>query len=207
MYGIIEPEENFPNITNENCALKECLTKEIYSKLFWGKTHSGYTIDQAIQIGIDCEDEEIGFFLGDYESIEVFEPLIGSLLTVIHPYFDYKDNNTQHSGNLKMIKFDGTQTLKDFVIGYAFHLRRNLRGYSLPPHCTRAERREINRILIYILKQLKFDKELPHFYAYQSKIKRSNSKERGNTPKPKPKPKQKQKKKYRKRTRLNSSHL
>ncbi len=71
MYGVIEPDENFPKLTNNKSLLAQCLTKEIYSKLFWCKTSSGYTIDQAIQIGIDCEDHEIGFLLGDYECIEV----------------------------------------------------------------------------------------------------------------------------------------
>ena len=185
MYGIIEPEDNVPILNNQNSVLSSCLTKEIYSKLYWSKTSSGCTVDQCIQIGIDCDNHEIGFFLGDYECIDVFEPLLGQILDKCHPYFDYKDKNISHIGNLKMIKFDGTQTLKDFVIEYAFHLRRNLRGYSLPPHCTRAERREINRILIYMLKQLQFDPSFPNLQylnksTKEKRIKRKESQSSSN---------------------------
>ena len=72
MYGIIEPNDNFPNIRNKKSVLASVITKELYSKLFYAKTSSGYTLDEAIQIGIDCEDHEIGFFLGDYECVEVY---------------------------------------------------------------------------------------------------------------------------------------
>ena len=63
----LEPEDNLPHLRGKQSALCQVLTKAIYKKLFWSKTSSGYTVDQAIQIGVDCEDPEIGFFLGDYE--------------------------------------------------------------------------------------------------------------------------------------------
>eukprot|EP00484_Ammonia_sp_Unknown_P022836 CAMPEP_0197031660 /NCGR_PEP_ID=MMETSP1384-20130603/10600_1 /TAXON_ID=29189 /ORGANISM="Ammonia sp." /LENGTH=485 /DNA_ID=CAMNT_0042461219 /DNA_START=28 /DNA_END=1485 /DNA_ORIENTATION=- len=170
MYGVLNPDDNYPNIANKKSALGKCLTKEIYTRLFWSKTSSGYTLDKAIQIGLDCPEHDIGFFLGDYECIDVFEPLLGPILNTTHPDFDYFDANIVHQGSLKMINFEGTQTLKDFVIEYAFHLRRNLRGYSLPPQCTRAERREINNILIYILKQLQFDASFPNLQYIEAKL-------------------------------------
>ena len=72
MYGIIDPEENVPDLRNKNSVLAKVFTKELYSKLFYVKTSSGYTIDEAIQIGVDCDDHEIGFLLGDYECVEVY---------------------------------------------------------------------------------------------------------------------------------------
>lgn len=54
-------EEDFPSLSNHNNWMAKCLTLETYGKLRDVSTASGFTIDKAIQTGVDnpgaCCDE------------------------------------------------------------------------------------------------------------------------------------------------------
>jgi hypothetical protein len=46
-------EADFPDLTNHNNWMAQCLTPEIYAKLRDKATPSGFTVDAAIQTGVD----------------------------------------------------------------------------------------------------------------------------------------------------------
>jgi len=46
-------ESNFPDLSQHNNWMSKCLTREIYNRLSSRKTPSGYTLDKAIQTGVD----------------------------------------------------------------------------------------------------------------------------------------------------------
>ena len=46
-------DEEFPDLQNHNNHLARCLTLETYKKLRSVQTPSGFTIDNAIQTGVD----------------------------------------------------------------------------------------------------------------------------------------------------------
>ena len=46
-------ESNFPDLSQHNSWMSRCLTKEIYDRLSSRKTPSGFTLDKAIQTGVD----------------------------------------------------------------------------------------------------------------------------------------------------------
>ena len=48
-----DPKEDFPDLTKHNNHMAHCLTPEIYAKLRDKRTPNGYTLDQAIQTGVD----------------------------------------------------------------------------------------------------------------------------------------------------------
>ena len=46
-------DEDFPDLSKHNNHMAHCLTKEIYQTLRDKCTPSGYTLDMAIQTGVD----------------------------------------------------------------------------------------------------------------------------------------------------------
>ena len=46
-------ESNFPDLSQHNNWMSRCLTQEIYDRLSSRKTPSGFTLDKAIQTGVD----------------------------------------------------------------------------------------------------------------------------------------------------------
>ena len=46
-------EDNFPDLSRHNNWMSRCLTREMYNQLKSLKTPSGYTLDKAIQTGVD----------------------------------------------------------------------------------------------------------------------------------------------------------
>lgn len=46
-------EDNFPDLTNHNNHMSKILTKQLYAKLCDVPTPNGFTLDKAIQTGID----------------------------------------------------------------------------------------------------------------------------------------------------------
>ena len=46
-------QDNFPDLSQHNNWMSRCLTREMYNQLKSLKTPSGYTLDKAIQTGVD----------------------------------------------------------------------------------------------------------------------------------------------------------
>ena len=53
MPGLLHPPGDFPDLSCHNNWMSKCLTPAIYSKLKGVTTKSGFTLDQAIQTGVD----------------------------------------------------------------------------------------------------------------------------------------------------------
>ena len=51
--GLFRPCGDMPDLTYHNNWMAKCLTPDIYNKLSKTKTPSGYTLDAAIQTGVD----------------------------------------------------------------------------------------------------------------------------------------------------------
>ena len=60
-----------------------------------------------------------------------------------------------HKTDLDSSKIDGGKLDEKYVMSVRCRTGRSIRGYSLPPHCTRAERREVERIVTDALDNLK----------------------------------------------------
>ena len=73
------PLSNFPDLSRHNNWMAKCLTPEIYERLCGKKTPSGFTLDVAIQTGVDNPGHPfimtVGCVAGDEESYEVFADL------------------------------------------------------------------------------------------------------------------------------------
>ncbi|CAB1323557.1 unnamed protein product, partial [Coregonus sp. 'balchen'] len=117
----------YPDLRKHNNCMASHLTPAIYAKLVEKATPNGYSLDQAIQTGVDNPGhpfiKTVGMVAGDEESYELT------------------------SGN-----FD-----ERYVLSSRVRTGRSIRGLSLPPACTRAERREVERVVVDALAGLKGD--------------------------------------------------
>ncbi|XP_028412993.1 creatine kinase M-type-like [Dendronephthya gigantea] len=132
------------------------LTPRIYSKLRDKSTKSGFTLDQAIQTGVDNPGHPfistVGIVAGDEESYEVFSDLFDPIIEERHNGFKKTD---KHKTDLDYQRLKGGVLDDKYVLSSRVRTGRSIRGFSLPPHCSRGERREVERIVNDALEGLK----------------------------------------------------
>jgi len=124
-------------------------------------TPNGYTLDQCIQTGVDNPGhpfiKTVGMVAGDEESYEVFADLFDPVIKLRHNGYDPKV--MKHSTDLDASKITQGQFDERYVLSSRVRTGRSIRGLSLPPACTRAERREVENVAIMALQGLKGDLE------------------------------------------------
>ncbi len=140
----------YPDVKKHRNMMARCLTKGIYAKLRDQRTKNGFTIDDAIQTGVDNVGlySFTGIVAGDEESYAVFRELFDKIIELKHqfkPFIDKHRKDINYS-SLKNGLFDS-----DYVLSIRIRAFRNLRGFCLPPFCTRGERRDVESILLKTL--------------------------------------------------------
>jgi len=147
-YKKFPAEKDYPDFSKHNNWMSKVLTKEIYTQLRDKATPSGYTFDNAIQTGVDNPGHPfimtVGATLGDEETYETFKPFFDLVIEKRHNGYKPTDMHKTDltADGLTNCVFDG-----DFVRSSRVRTGRSIRGLGLPTHCTRAERREVERIL------------------------------------------------------------
>jgi creatine kinase len=142
-------ETGFPMLESHNNWMAKVLTPEMYNQLKDKKTTSGFTLDMAIQTGVDNPGHPyiytVGCVAGDEESYHLFADLMDPVIDGRHNGYS---KNATHRTDLDYSNLIGGDDLDDkYVLSCRVRTGRSIRGFSLPPHCTRAERRELERIL------------------------------------------------------------
>nr|AAS72896.1 creatine kinase CK3 [Tethya aurantium] len=144
------PSADYPDLSKHNNWMAKCITPEIYEKLRDKTTPAGYTLDECIQTGIDNPGHPfimtVGCVAGDEESYEVFADLLDPIIDKRHNGYakDAKHTTDLNPENLK----GGDNLDPNYVLSSRVRTGRSIRGYSLPPHCSRAERRAVEKITI-----------------------------------------------------------
>jgi len=143
------PEEDYPDLSKHNNWMSKCLTPEIYAKLRDKVTPSGCPLDRIIQTGVDNPGHPfimtVGAVAGDEESYEVFADLLDPIIEGRHNGFgkDAKHKTDLNPDNLKGGVFD-----EKYVLSSRVRTGRSIKGIALPPHCTRGERRAVEKIAV-----------------------------------------------------------
>ena len=132
------------------------MTKNLFllQKIRYRTTASGFTLDKAIQVGVDhpgvpCQRTS-GIVAGDSESYEVFAPLFDE---IIQEYHGHRPKDF-HSRDLDSRKIVDGQLNKDYVLSVRLHTRRSIQGYSLPAGCSRGERRSLESLIRMVFLRL-----------------------------------------------------
>ena len=123
--------------------MAKCINPDIYADLCDKSTASGYTLDQAIQTGIDTPHLGVGIVAGDEESYQTFKAIMDP---VIEGWHGYKPTDT-HTSDMDPSKIKNGNIPSEYVISTRIRAGRSVRGLALPPGTTRGERREVERVL------------------------------------------------------------
>jgi len=154
-YDRFDAGEDFPDLSKHNNWMAKVLTKEMYEKLRDKATVNGYTFDSMIQTGVDNPGHPfiytVGCVAGDEESYETFADFMDPIIEHRHGGYtkDKKHKTDMNPANLK-----GGQLDPNYVFSCRVRTGRSIRGFCLPPHCNRAERRAVEKISIDALNKL-----------------------------------------------------
>jgi len=139
-------DDEYPDLEKHNNHMAHVLTLEMYKRLRSKQTPSGYTIDHAIQTGVDNPGHPfimtVGCVAGDEESYEVFKEFFDPIIEARHGGYKPTD---KHKTCLDPSQIQGEQFDMKYVISSRCRTGRSIRGYSLPPWCSRAERNAVEK--------------------------------------------------------------
>jgi len=142
-------EDEYPCLEKHNNHMAHVLTLEMYKRLRSKQTPSGYTIDHAIQTGVDNPGHPfimtVGCVAGDEESYEVFKEFFDPIIEARHAGYKPTD---KHKTCLDPSQIEGDQFDMNYVISSRCRTGRSIRGYSMPPWCSRAERNMVEKIVV-----------------------------------------------------------
>uniref|UniRef100_A0A8C8C1F3 creatine kinase n=1 Tax=Oncorhynchus tshawytscha TaxID=74940 RepID=A0A8C8C1F3_ONCTS len=139
-------EQEYPDLSQHN----NHMAKE---------TPSGFTVDDVIQTGVDNPGHPfimtVGCVAGDEETYEVFKELLDPVIEDRHGGYKPSD---KHKTDLNPDNLVGGDDLDpNYVLSSRVRTGRSVRGFCLPPHCSRGERRAIENMAIESLASLDGD--------------------------------------------------
>merc|ERR1711931_66324 len=149
-------DEDYPDFSQHNNHMAKVLTKEMYGKLRDVKTPNGYTLDMAIQTGVDNPGHPfimtVGCVAGDEESYDVWADMFDPIISDRHNGYAKSDKHKTdlNPDNLK----GGTNMDPKYVLSSRVRTGRSIRGICLPPFCARAERRKVESVSLAALDKL-----------------------------------------------------
>ncbi|XP_049326147.1 creatine kinase S-type, mitochondrial isoform X2 [Astyanax mexicanus] len=153
------PSADFPDLRKHNNCMASALTPAIYARLRDKLTPNDWTLDQCIQTGVDNPGhpfiKTVGMVAGDEESYEVFADLFNPVIKDRHNGYD--PTTMRHPTDLDSSKLTSGMFDERYVLSSRVRTGRSIRGLSLPPACTRSERREVERVVVQALSGLKGD--------------------------------------------------
>jgi len=157
-YQKFVPMMDCPDLSEHNNCMANHLTPKLYAKLRDRVTPNGFTLDQAIQTGVDNPGhpfiKTVGIVAGDEESYDVFADLMDPIISERHNGFG---KNDVHVTDLDSSKIKGGVFDEKYVLSSRVRTGRSIKGHCLPPHCTRAERRSVEYLVSSALNNLEGD--------------------------------------------------
>ncbi|KAI1900430.1 hypothetical protein AGOR_G00049860 [Albula goreensis] len=150
---------DFPDLRKHNNCMASALTPAIYARLRDKMTPNNWSLDQCIQTGVDNPGhpfiKTVGMVAGDEESYEVFAELFDPVIKDRHNGYDPRA--MKHPTDLDSSKITSGMFDERYVLSSRVRTGRSIRGLSLPPACSRSERREVERVVVQALAGLKGD--------------------------------------------------
>jgi len=155
-YMKLPASANYPKYNHQGSIVSHHLTPEMYEKLYKKVTPNGVTVDKCIQPSVDSTTHgTCGLIAGDEESYEVFKELFDAVIDEKHNGFGPNDKHV--APDLDGSKIKGGKFDEKYVRSCRVRTGRSVRGLCLPAATSRAERREVEKVLTEALAGLKGD--------------------------------------------------
>merc|ERR1719305_1455749 len=155
-FSPFEAPDVMPDLSKHNNIMAEVLRSKpsIYDNLKNKKTSLGVTLAACIKTGMDNKGhpmiKTVGMTAGDEECYEVFKELFDPVIDIRHG--GYKPD-AKHPTDLDTSKLSPTDIDPSgkYVISTRVRTGRSIRGLRLPPTCKKADRREVERLVVKAL--------------------------------------------------------
>ena len=123
---------NYPDLPKE-CTSLLCkyLTPEVFEMLKEKKTAFGFTLEKAINSGIENIDSGIGVYAGDEESYTLFAPLFNPIIEEYHGF----TSTDSHKSNLNTddLNAPNPDPEGNYIVSTRIRVGRNLKYFPLGP--------------------------------------------------------------------------
>ncbi|KAG7277733.1 hypothetical protein CRUP_023021 [Coryphaenoides rupestris] len=131
-------------VLRQNNHMAQVLTLDLYRELRKRATPSGFACHPFIMT--------VGCVAGDEETYEVFKELLDPVIQDRHGGYKTSD---KHKTDLNPAHLKGGDDLDpNYVLSSRVRTGRSIRGFCLPPHCSRGERRAVEKLSIEALDSL-----------------------------------------------------
>ncbi len=144
---------NYPDLPKE-CTSMLCnyLTVEIFEALKDKETANGFTLEKAINSGVQNIDSGIGVYAGDKESYTLFAALFDP---IIEAYHGFGEEDKHHSNlNPDDLKAPNPDPEGQFILSTRIRVGRNVENFPLGPAISKEERDQIESNVVEALEQL-----------------------------------------------------
>ena len=132
----------FPSFPKDcKSLLSKYLTQDMYHQLKNKKTAYGFTLEKAINSGIQNHDSGIGVYAGDFESYHLFSPLFNAIIKDYHGF----NKNDLHKSNLNPNDLNAPNPDPEgkYIISTRIRVGRNFANMPLGPAITKEQRDEV----------------------------------------------------------------
>ncbi len=145
---------NYPDLPKE-CTSLLCkyLTPEVFEMLKEKKTAFGFTLEKAINSGVENIDSGIGVYAGDEESYELFSPLFDPIIQEYHGF----SKVDSHKSNLDSndLHASDPDPEEKYIVSTRIRVGRNLKDFPLGPAIAQQSRLIAEKMISGALASLK----------------------------------------------------
>ena len=144
---------NYPQFPKEcKSLLCKYLTPEVFELLKDKKSANGFTLEQAINSGVQNPDSSIGVYAGDKESYTLFKLLFDPIIEAYHGFTQYDS----HSSNMDLdrLKAPNPDPEGKFILSTRIRVGRNVDNMPLGPAITKEQRNQIEAEVVKALDHL-----------------------------------------------------
>ena len=144
---------NYPNLPKD-CTSLLCkyLTPQIFEELKDKKTNFNFTLEKAINSGVENLDSGIGVYAGDEESYELFSKLFDPIIEDYHGY----SKEQSHKSNMSTdeLNVDNPDKEDNYIISTRIRVGRNLKDFPLGTAISRESRLKVESLIAEALSTL-----------------------------------------------------
>ncbi len=138
---------NYPNFPDDcNSLLSKYLTPEVFEALKNKKTSNGFTLEQAINSGVENLDSGIGVYAGDQESYSVFAALFDPIIEAYHGFG--KEDSHQSNLNPEDLNAPNPDPEGLYIVSTRIRVGRNVDHLPLGPGISKVQRDQVESSVV-----------------------------------------------------------
>lgn len=138
---------NYPEFPQDcKSLLSKHLTAEIFETLKDKKTSNGFTLEQAINSGVQNLDSGIGVYAGDKESYDTFAPLLDNIIEEYHGFT--QEDSHQSNMNPDDLNAPNPDPQGKFIVSTRIRVGRNMDNMPLGPAISKEQRDHVESSVV-----------------------------------------------------------